>query len=300
MDEQLLHRTMIEHGGIISLDEARAAGLTATMISDRVWARRWLRVAPRTYLVAGHRWSDEARVRAAVTSTGGVLHGASAAWWHGMLDELGPKVHVTVPRASNPRPQAGVRVRRRELSPRDTMVLGGVRVASPALAVLEAAVAVPRGSIFLDRMLQRGVPLDALLCAHERNAGRSGAKAAGRLLSAASDRAGSEAERVLLRLLRRARVRGLRVGYPVHGYELDVAFPAAWVAVEVDGWAWHHDAQRFASDRVRQNVLTGLGWTVLRYTWHQLNDEPGRVLAEITAAVRRGLPVPSTPFGKHP
>lgn len=300
MDEHLLHHTLTEHGGVITLDEACAAGLSATMISDRVWARRWLRVAPRTYLVAGHRCTDEVRARAAVSATGGVLHGVSAAWWHGMLEELGPEVHVTVPRAGNPRPRTGVRVRRRNLSPRDTVVLRDVWVTAPALSVLEAAVVLAQGSVFLDRMLQRGVPLDALLCAHQRNAGRTGASSAGRLLSAASDRAGSEAERVLLHIIRRARIPGAHVGYPVHGYELDVAFPEAWVAVEVDGWDWHHDAQRFASDRVRQNVLTGLGWTVLRYTWHQLNGEPGWVRAEITAAVRRGLPAPPTPIGKHP
>lgn len=300
MDEQLLHQTLTENGGVITLDEARAAGLSATMISDRVWARRWLRVAPRTYLVAGHRGSDEVRARAAESTTGEVLHGVSVDWWHGMLDELGPEVHVTVPRAGNPRPRTGVRVRRRNRSARDMVVLRDVWVTAPALSVLEAAVVVGRGSVLLDRMLQRGVRLDALLCAHQRNAGRTRARSAGRLLTAASDRAGSEAERVLLRIIRRAHIPGVHVGYPVHGYELNVAFPSARVAVEVDGWASHHDVQRFASDRVRQNVLTGLGWTVLRYTWHQLNGEPGRVRAEITAAVRRGLPNPSTPVGKHP
>lgn len=94
---------------------------------------------------------------------------------------------------------------------------------------------------------------------------------------------------MLLRLLRRSGLVGIRRGYRVRGYELDVAVPSARVAVEVDGWAWHHAADRFTHDRVRQNVLVADGWTVLRYTWHQLHDDPDRVVAEITAAVRRGL-----------
>lgn len=298
MDDAALHRTLERHGGLITLDEARAAGFSATMVSDRVWNRRWRRVGPRTYLVAGHRWTDEARARAAAAASRGTLHGLSAAWWHGMLPELGDEVDVTVRRASNPRPLDGVRVRRRDLHHRDRVQLRDVAVTDTALTVLEAAVVLDAGSTFLDRMLQRRVSFDALTRAHERNPGRAGAASAGRLLAAASDRAGSEAERVLLRMLRGAGFTGLRRGYRALGYELDVAFPAALVAVEVDGWAWHHGADRFASDRVRQNALVSAGWTVLRYTWHQLHDEPERVLADISAAVRRGLvarpPVPRT------
>ena len=289
MDDTALNRTLRHHGGIITLDEARAAGLTATMVSDRVWARRWQRVGPRTYLVAGHRWTDEARARTAVAATRGTLHGPGAAWWHGLLPDLGDTVDVTVRRASNPRPLDGVRVRRRDLDHRDLVVLRDVAVTDTALTVLETAVGLERGSTFLDRMLQGRVSYDALVRAHERNPGRSGASAAARLLTAASDRAGSEAERVLLRLVRTAGVTGLRRGYRLRGLEVDVAFPSAMLAVEVDGWAWHHGAERLAADRVRQHALASAGWTVLRYTWHQLHDDPERVRAEIAGAVRRGL-----------
>jgi very-short-patch-repair endonuclease len=39
------------------------------------------------------------------------------------------------------------------------------------------------------------------------------------------------------------------------------------VAVEIDGFAFHHAPDRFQRDRTRQNALVGLGWTVLRFTW---------------------------------
>jgi hypothetical protein len=32
---------------------------------------------------------------------------------------------------------------------------------------------------------------------------------------------------------------------------IDVTFPTALVAVEVDGWAWHVDVERFRADRRR-------------------------------------------------
>lgn len=172
MDEATLHDTLCRHAGVITLAEARAAGLSGTMISDRVWAQRWRRVAPRTYLVLGYRWSDEARARAAVAATGGTLHGTSAAWWHGLIPTLDPVVLVTVPRGSNPRPVGGVRVRRRDLDRRDVVGLRDLAVTDVALTVLETAAAVPRGSVLLDRALQRRVSLDALCRAHERNPGR--------------------------------------------------------------------------------------------------------------------------------
>ncbi|HVE95797.1 MAG TPA: hypothetical protein VNA67_02255 [Pseudonocardiaceae bacterium] len=49
---------------------------------------------------------------------------------------------------------------------------------------------------------------------------------ASRLLAVAADRAASHTERLLIRLLRAAQITGWRLGYPVHGYLIDVAFPA--------------------------------------------------------------------------
>ncbi len=57
------------------------------------------------------------------------------------------------------------------------------------------------------------------------------------------------------------------------------------VAVEVDGWAWHVTADRFVDDRRRQNALVNLGWTVLRFTWHDLVSRPDGVVDEIRSAL---------------
>ncbi|MGH3925194.1 MAG: endonuclease domain-containing protein, partial [Pseudonocardiaceae bacterium] len=73
--------------------------------------------------------------------------------------------------------------------------------------------------------------------------------------------------------------------YPVQGYRIDVAFPAQRVAIEVDGWAWHITPGQFIGDRQRQNAMVNLGWTVLRFTWHDLVGRPEAVLDEIRAAL---------------
>ena len=53
----------------------------------------------------------------------------------------------------------------------------------------------------------------------------------------------------------------------------------------MDGWAWHVDVERFRADRRKGNAVTAAGWDLLRFTWHDLDGEPARTVAEITAAL---------------
>jgi very-short-patch-repair endonuclease len=47
---------------------------------------------------------------------------------------------------------------------------------------------------------------------------------------------------------------------------VDLAYPDARVAIEVDGWDAHGRRNAFDADRARANDLTLLGWRVLRFT----------------------------------
>jgi hypothetical protein len=62
---------------------------------------------------------------------------------------------------------------------------------------------------------------------------------------------------------------------------LDVALILRQVAVEIDGWAFHSDVDRFQRDRERQNALISLGWTVLRFTWADLAHRPEYVASTV-------------------
>ncbi|MDQ3153549.1 MAG: endonuclease domain-containing protein [Actinomycetota bacterium] len=59
------------------------------------------------------------------------------------------------------------------------------------------------------------------------------------------------------------------------------------LAIEVDGWAWHSGADRFQRDRTRQNQLHLAGWTVLRFTWHDVAHRPDHCVDVILAALAR-------------
>lgn len=279
---------LARQAGVVSRAQARAAGMTPDAIDHRLRTRRWRPLHPRVYLAAGHRYDDEARVRAATYWAGeaAVLSGAAAAWWLGLLEDAPATIAVTVARSRYPRPRRGIAIRRRDIPTADRTERRGLALTAPALTVLEAAVELgPPGGLLLDRALQRSVPFPQVYAAYCNNLGAHGSATAGRLLVAAADRSASVAERLLVRMMRDAGLHGWRCGFAAVGFLIDIAFPEARVAIEVGGWAWHMDAGRTHADKRRQNALVRAGWTILRFTWHDLVLRPHAVLAEIRHTV---------------
>jgi very-short-patch-repair endonuclease len=282
LDDYLRHQD-----GILTLAQARRAGLSQDAIDRRVKSGHWLRCSRGVYFVDDRPFTDEARIRAGVLSYGhdAVASGLAAAWWHHLTRFAPETVEVTVPRNARLRRHVGTRLRRRDLATADIVERKGLRVTALPLTVVEAAARRGGGAKLMDSALQRHVELPQLWRAHLRNKGRHGSPAAPQLLQAASDGARSEAERLLVKLLREAGIKGWRTNYPVGGYKVDVAFPKLRVAIEVDGWAFHSDPEAFAIDRKRQNAISLLGWQVLRFTWLDLTEYPQRVIAEIRRAI---------------
>ena len=275
-------------GGVVGFEQAVGAGLSQAGVTRRLGSREWERVQPRAYrLVAlpadrlGGMWA------AILSAPVAVVSGRSAAWCHGLLDELPPAAEVVLPRACSRR-LVGVRSTRSDLHRRDRTVRRRLPVVGCALAVLQClSVAGRDGPELLDRAFQQGLGYGELAAALERWRGRRGVAAVDTLMAAAADGAASTSERVAHDLLRAAGIGGWRPNHPVGRAMVDIAFPEQKVAVEVDGWAWHHTRDRFERDRVRQNVLVLAGWTVLRFTWADLARDPTRVVAVVRRAVDR-------------
>ena len=217
--------------------------------------------------------------------TSAAASGLAAAWWQDLTRYAPDIIEVTVPRSCNGRSHPGSRLRRRDLDPTDVSERNGLRVTALPLTVIEAAARRGGGPKLMDAALQRHVELRTLWTAHLRNKGRHGSPAARRLLHAASDGARSEAERLLVGLMKQAGITGWKANYPVAGYKVDIAFTRSRVAIEVDGLAFHSDSDDFHNDRVRQNAIALAGWQVLRFTWLDLTEYPDRVIATIRRAI---------------
>lgn len=276
------------HDGVITLAQARRAGLSRQSVNQRVQSGKWRQCSRGVYFADDRPFTDAARVRAAVWSFGeqAVASGLAAAWWHGLTRFAPLDVEVTMPRTGSGRKRDGARLRRRDLSPADVVESRGLRVTALPLTAIEAAVRGRRNREVMDRALQHDASLRDLWNAQLRNKGRYGSPAARILLQAAADGEHSEAERLLTKLMRAAQITGWRTNVRVGGYVVDVLFRRARVVIEVDGWAFHSDAQVFQNDRERQNALALQGWQVLRFTWLDLVEYPDRVVATIRAAIR--------------
>jgi very-short-patch-repair endonuclease len=286
-DDVSLERLLERQAGVVTLGQAVSCGLSADTVRRRVREGRWTQLHPTVHLVGGHRLTGEARIWAAWLYAGGrsTVSGPAAAFRHGMLREPPDVVDVTVPAALNRRARSGVRWHRHDLLPVDRAGIGTLWLTAPALTALETALALTDGSTFLDRALQRHVRFPTLYRAYCRHVGRAGWARGRELICASADRADSAAERLLVRILRDGGVTGWVLGYPFGPWTIDLAFPEQKVAVEVDGWAWHVDADRFRNDRRKQNALVRAGWDPLRFTWHDVDGRPGAVLSEVRDTV---------------
>ena len=175
---------------------------------------------------------------------------------------------------------------RRPLPAEDQATVRQVRVAGLAFAALFGAAAMgPPGRAVLDRALLRGLSLAEVTASMDRNQGRWGMAVARPWVASAADRSAAESERIFARLMRTAGIRGWVVNrrQRVDGRPLtpDFRLPEARLVVEIDGWAFHTDPDRFERDRARQNSLVGAGYRVLRFTWAQLTERPDWVVEQV-------------------
>jgi len=60
-----LHHLVRRQAGVLALRRAVACGMSAATVQRRAREGAWQRLHPAVYLLAGHRLTDEARVRAA-------------------------------------------------------------------------------------------------------------------------------------------------------------------------------------------------------------------------------------------
>ena len=70
-------------------------------------------------------------------------------------------------------------------------------------------------------------------------------------------------------------------------WRFDFAWPAALVAVEVDGGQWAPRGGRHNTDRDRDklNHAAAMGWRVMRFSGTMLRDDPAGVVAMVREAL---------------
>lgn len=140
--------------------------------------------------------------------------------------------------------------------------------------------------------------LPATVVSHGRP-GRTGVRRLGELL-ALDEVPRSDFERLVCRWLVDVGITGWhlhhRIVVPVRGpVEIDVAWPALLVALELEGGDHRDRATVHDDDTERQNWLLIAGWDVVRTTYRRWVRHTGEVLAELDAALARAEAGAATP-----
>ena len=291
-------------GGVLARREVFGRGVPRWVVRLELRTGRWQPSGRQTVVTHnGPLTTEQSRAVAAVeVGPRAALDGVTALQHHGVTVKDDRKLHVIVPKSSNPVKARGVRVHEsRRFREDDVVVLRGVRVVRPAVAAVHAA---------LWARTDREAQLFPVLVVQQRLAGPEEVALAAatikrsrrrRLLGVlALDLAGGVRSLGELDVARALRRRGLPEPSrqvvrrrPSGTQYLDCRFDAYDLTIEVDG-IQHNDPLQVFTDLLRDLALVSEGDTVLRLplvAWRLGEQQVLDALAAVFAA--RGWRAPA-------
>ena len=289
--------------GVVTRTQASALGFDPDRIQRRLGSGRWVQVHESVYRVHGASDSIDQRRLAALLAVGpsAAASHRAAADMYGLWRSTPPVTEITTTRLQSPELDGVIVHRLTDLHERWVTQVDGVRCTTVArtLVDLGAVLAAADVARCLDRALGRNlVTIDSVETARKAVArqGRRGAGVIRRVLAPHLD-CEPVAGVFEARMARLLATQGLPLAVPEYevwsaGGEfvarVDFAYPELKLAIEVDGFAAHSTVDAFRRDRVRQNALVAAGWTVLRFTWPEVDACAPQVGQTIRSA-RRGI-----------
>jgi REase_MTES_1575/Transcriptional regulator, AbiEi antitoxin len=294
-------RVAREQDGMITYRQALAAGLTREQLRWLVARGWWSSPTRGTFVIQGAS-ALRARVRAALAGRpAAVACGITAARLLGFnaLPAVRPEepVHLQQPGRATRSQARGVRLHWGDV-PMDQLVdVDGIPATAPARTLADLVLGANRDDAvaLMDGALHSGQVGD-LEGASRAASGRHGSRRARSWWPLADGRAESPLESRLRLLLSDGGLPPPEVQWTVKDgagrvvARLDLAWPQRRLDVEADGAAVHSDPTALYRDRHRQNLVAGLGWTVLRFTWSDVERRPTAVIAAVAAALTTTAP----------
>ncbi len=104
------------------------------------------------------------------------------------------------------------------------------------------------------------------------------------------DQARSLLEAIVLDLHRNGQIPPPDINQKTHHYRPDFRWPSQSVIVEADGYEFHRGREAFENDIQRANRLRAEGWTVLRFTWRMVTEDPEEAAELIGRTIAEGQP----------
>jgi hypothetical protein len=279
--------------GVVTRGELLQAGATVGEIRHRLRSGA-LRGEHAGVYRAGHQApSTEATYLAAVRACGrgALLTGAAAAHIYSLIPGPAPLPEVT---AATERRIRGIRAhRRRHIDPRDVTVWRGIPVTTVPATLVDLA-----GLLTLDALGRacheaevlhhaRPAAIQKALARRHRTAGAANLRSilSGDVrvtLSGLESRFLERLDEAGLALPETNRLAGTR--------RVDCRWPEHRLTVELDSYRFHHSRHAWEQDRRREREARARGDDFRRYTYADVVEEPGAMLAELRALIPPARP----------
>ena len=289
-----LARIAAKQHGVVTLRQLEALGVSKRAAAGRVRSGRLHRIHRGVYAV-GHRapsWHGRWMAAVLACGDGAVLsHHSAAALWKLLKPIEGP-IHVSVPSTHGFKKRRGIHLHRCPalLTPAEP---------SPSPSYLQTGGRGRRLTTYRDRIpvtsIQRTIDdLEGTIAPHLlRRAKRQAELMNVRLRDTTGRRARSDLEEDLFALVRSLRLPLPETNVKLGRHEVDFLWREQRLVVETDSYLYHRGSVSFEDDHARDLDLRAAGYTVLRFTDRQIEDEPDRVAADLARVLTVANPARS-------
>jgi very-short-patch-repair endonuclease len=299
--EERLEKQAEAQYGAFTLAQANDCGVPRSTVYGRARLGRYVNLHPGVFALAGTPDSWERSILAACLAAGDdavASHRSAARIWR-LIDGI-DIVEITVPGPRAPKPKRTIVHRSSDLAVEHTTVRKRIPVTNPLRTMVDLAAVLPPDEV--EDALDAGLAYPPLFSvpaveAMRERLARSGRPGVGVLRTVLEDRelgdavSDSKLEKRMAKLLRKAGLPKAVFHFVIYTpagvflAEVDFAYPALKLAIEVDGFGVHGTPRAMAKDFVRQNGLVPYGWRVLRFTWRQVVRQPEMVAGAIRQAL---------------
>lgn len=273
--------------GVVTRRELLDAGVTSDEIRQRLKNGSLLPQYRGVYRVGHTAPSLEATYLAAVRACGAdaALSGKAAAFLYKLIRGPEPRPEVTT-RSQKRVP--GVTTRRSRTV--EMVTYRGIPVTTVARTLVELA-----STLSLDDLVRacheagvkyRTTPgqVEDVLARRPKTKGAAKLR---KILRGDTHVSLSQLERRFLDLLRGERLVLPETNRVVDGRRVDCRWPEQRLTVEIDGYRYHHSRHAWEQDRRREREARARGDDFRRYTYGDVFESPGAMLAELRAVISR-------------
>jgi very-short-patch-repair endonuclease len=245
-------------------------------------------IVPGIYAVGHQAPTVESQLSQALlyAGDGAMLSHVTALWWLGLVDRRPSTIHLSTPLRRRSCPGMKVHSERSI----DRIFHNGLPITPVGQALLDYSASAPLKDVryvLAEAEYHELLDLDAVRGTLGR--GRPGSAKLRTALERHEPRLArtrSECERKLVSLCEAGDIPLPEVNAPIGRMTVDAVWWEQRVVVEVDGAGGHTSRAQMVRDRRRELRLRALGFTVIRYTWDQLENEPELVLGDLRVALR--------------